>query len=187
MVAQAVDFRLPGRVRAQHVKDGAGLVDGIAAHPGARGVRPLARHGNLGAQRALAPAFDLAGAGLHQHGEVPGQQFRAVAAQPQQPVTVGRDLLAVIEDVRDVPAGRGQAGGEPELHGQPRFHVRGPAAVQTGTLKTSGRLPATGTVSTWPARITRSARPSVVRATIELPSRCTVRCGSDLRRPRWRR
>src|SRR5208337_5626770 len=61
VVTQAVDLRLPGRVRAQHVEDGAGLVDGIAAHPRARGVRALARHGNLGAQRALAPAFDLAG------------------------------------------------------------------------------------------------------------------------------
>ena len=59
VVAQAVDLRLPGRVRAQHVQDGAGLVDGVAAHPGARGVRPLARHHDLGAQRALAAAFDL--------------------------------------------------------------------------------------------------------------------------------
>ena len=140
MVAQAVDLRLPGRVRAQHVKDGAGLVDGVAAHPGARGVRPLARHDDLGAQRALAAAFDLAGTGLHQHGEVAGQEFRAMAAQPQQPVAVSRDLLAVIEDVGDVPAGRGQAGGEAELHRQPRFHVRGPAAEQAGALDARGQV-----------------------------------------------
>ena len=41
-----------------------------------------------------------------------------------------------------------------------------------------GRFPATGTVSMCPARMTRSARPSSVRATIVWPSRLTVRCGS---------
>jgi hypothetical protein len=130
VVAQPVDLRLPGRVLPQHVKDGGGLVDGVAAHPGARGVRALARHRDLGAQGALAAALDLAGTRLHQHGEVTGQQVRAVPAQPQQPVAVGRDLLAVVEDVGDVPVRLGQAGGQPQLHRHPRFHVGGPAAVQ---------------------------------------------------------
>ena len=62
-----------------------------------------------------------------------GQEFRAVAAQPQQPVALGRDLFAVVEDVGDVPAGRGQRG-QPELHRDPGFHIRGPAAVQARAL-----------------------------------------------------
>jgi hypothetical protein len=135
VVAQPVDLRLPGRVRAQHLEDLGGLVDGVPAHPRARGVRPLARHRDLGPQRALAAALDLARARLHQHREVAGQQVRAVAAQPQQPVAVGRDLLAVVEDVGDVPARRGQAGRQPQLHGHPRLHVGGAAAVQAGAVE----------------------------------------------------
>ncbi len=41
----------------------------------------------------------------------------------------------------------------------------------------AGRLPAIGTVSMCPASTTRSGRPSVVRATTALPSRCTSRYG----------
>jgi len=140
VVAQAVDFRLAGRVPAQHVEDGGGVVNGVAAHPRPRGVRSLAGHGDLGPQRALAAALDLGRTRLHQHGEVAGQELRAVAAQPQQPVAVGRDLLAVVEDVRDVPAGRGEAGGQPELHRHPRFHVRGPAAVEAGAVEARGEV-----------------------------------------------
>ena len=55
-----------------------------------------------------------------------------------------------------------------------------PQPYRRGPSTRDGRLPATGTVSTCPARITRSGRPSVVLATIVLPSRCTVRCGSGL-------
>ena len=135
MVAQPVDLGLAGRVGAQHPEHGGGLVDGVAAHPGARGVGPLARHRDLGAQRALAAAFDLARARLHQHGEVAGQQVRAVAAQPQQPVAVGRDLLAVVEDVGDVPARLGQPGRQPQLHGHARLHVGGAAAVQLAAVE----------------------------------------------------
>src|SRR5215471_787165 len=41
-----------------------------------------------------------------------------------------------------------------------------------------GRLPAIGTVSMWPATITRCGRPRLVRATTVFPSLCTDRCGS---------
>jgi hypothetical protein len=135
VVAQPVDFRLPGRVPAQHVQDGAGFVDGVASHPGTRGVRPLPGRGDLRPQRALAAAFDFRRTRFHQHREVAGQQFRAAAAQPQQPVTVGGDLLAVVEHVRHVPGRRGQAGREPQLHRHPGFHVGGAAAVQPGALE----------------------------------------------------
>jgi hypothetical protein len=58
-----------------------------------------------------------------------------MAAQPQQPVTVGGDLLAVVEHVGHVPGRRGQAGREPQLHRHPGFHVGGAAAVQPGPLE----------------------------------------------------
>jgi hypothetical protein len=135
VVAQPVDVRLPGRVPAQHVQDGAGFVDGVAAHPGTRGVRPLPGRGDLSPQRALAAAFDFRRTRLQQHREVAGQQFRAMAAQPQQPVPVGGDLLAVVEHVGHVPGGRGQAGREPQLHRHPGLHVGGAAAVQPGTFE----------------------------------------------------
>ncbi len=134
VVAQPVDLRLPGGVRAQHGEDAVRLVDRVAAHPGPRGVGPLAGGGHFGPQRALAAALDPARARLHQHGEVAGQQFRGAAAQPQQPVALGRDLLALVEDVGDVPARRGQVRGQPELHRDPGLHVGGAAAVQPGPV-----------------------------------------------------
>jgi hypothetical protein len=76
-------------------------------------MRPLARDGDLGAQRALASPLDLAGAGLHQDREVTGEQFRAVPAEPQQPVALGGDLLAVVKDVRNIPDGRAEVRGQP--------------------------------------------------------------------------
>jgi len=135
VVAQPVHVRLAGRVPAQHVQDRPGFVNGVASHPGTRGVRPLPGHGDLRPQRALAAALDFRRTRLHQHREVAGQQFRAAAAQPQQPVTAGGDLLAVVEHVGHVPGGRGQAGREPQLHRHPGFHVGGAAAVQPGPVE----------------------------------------------------
>jgi len=129
-VAQPVHLGLPGDVAGQQVEDGARLVDRVAPHPGARGVRPRARHGDLCAQRALAAALDLAAGRLHQHGEVAGEQVRAAAGQPQQPVAFGFDLLAVVEHVRDVPGRRVQRGGQPQLHRHAGFHVGRAAAEQ---------------------------------------------------------
>jgi hypothetical protein len=139
-VAQPVDLRLPGRVGAQHGQDVARLVDRVAAHPGARGVRPPPGGGHLGAERALAPAFDLARARLHQHREVAGQQVGAGPAQPQQPVALGLDLLALVEDVGDVTARRGEVRGQPELDRDPRLHVGRAAAVQPGPLGAGGQV-----------------------------------------------
>jgi hypothetical protein len=138
VVAQPVDVRLPGRVAAQHVQDRAGFVDGVASHPGTRGVRPLPGRSDLRPQRALAAALDFRRTRLHQHREVAGQQLRATAAQPQQPVTVGGDLLAVVEHVGHVPGGRGQAGREPQLHRHPGLHVGAAAAVQPRPVEPGG-------------------------------------------------
>ena len=134
VVAKPVDLRLPRHVRAQHGEDVARLVDGVAAHPGARGMRALPGRGHLGPERALASAFDLARARLHQHGEITGEQARGGAAQPQQPVALGRDLFALVEHVGHVPAGRGQVGGQPQLHRHPGLHVGRAAAVQPGSV-----------------------------------------------------
>jgi hypothetical protein len=140
VVAQPVDLRLARHVRTQHGEDVGRLVDGVAAHPGARGVRPLPGGGHLGPQRALASAFDEALGRLHQHGEVPGEQGRGGPAQPQQPVALGRDLFAFVEHVGHVPAWRRQVRGQPELHGHPGFHVRRAAAVQPGPVGAGGQV-----------------------------------------------
>jgi hypothetical protein len=140
MVAQRVDLRLAGHVRTQHGEDVGRLVDGVAAHPGARGMRPLPGGGHLGPQRALASAFDKTRGRLHQHGEVPGEERRGGPAQPQQPVALGRDLLAFVEHVGHVPAGRGQVRGQPELYRHPSLHVGRAAAVQPGPVGAGGQV-----------------------------------------------
>ena len=80
-------------------------------------MRPLADGGDVGPQRALAARLDQRGRRLEEHREVAGQQFRCTAAQPEQPVAFGRDLLAVVEHVGNIAGRRGDRGGEPELHG----------------------------------------------------------------------
>jgi len=133
-VAQAVDVRFPGHVGTQHGEDVARFVDGVAAHPGARGVRPLPGGGHLGPERALAAAFDLARTRLHQHRDVTGEQARGGAAQPEQPVAVGGDLFALVEHVGHVPAGCGQVRGQPQLNRHPGLHIGRAAAVQPGPV-----------------------------------------------------
>ena len=69
-------------------------------------------------------------------------------------------------------------GGEPQLHARPRPSCRpcrGRAARSPS--RRVGRFggSVSGTVSMWPARTTRSGRPSSVRATTVLPSRVTSR------------
>ncbi len=135
VVPQPFHLGFPRGVTAQHVEDRAGLVDRVAAHPGAGGVRPLADGGDVGPQRALAARLDQRGRGLEQHREVAGQQFRRTVAQPEQPVAFGCHLLAVVEHVGDVPGRRGDRGGEPELDGDPRLHVRAAAAEQPLALE----------------------------------------------------
>lgn len=44
-----------------------------------------------------------------------------------------------------------------------------------------GRLPATGTVSMWPASMTRDGRPRWVRASTASPLRITSKCGACAR------
>ena len=103
-------------------------------------MRPLPGGGHLGPQRALAAALDQARARLHQHGEVTGEQVRGGAAQPQQPVALGRDLLALVEDIGHVPARRGHVRGQPELHRDPGLHVRRAAAVHPVTVGAGGQV-----------------------------------------------
>jgi hypothetical protein len=53
----------------------------------------------------------------------------------------------------------------------PDFMSEVPQPYSRAPSARDGRLPATGTVSMCPARMTRSGRPSSVRATIVSPSR----------------
>ena len=117
VVGQPVDVGLAGLVVAQDAEDRAGVVDGVAAHPGPGAVRALPGDRDLRPQRALAAALDHPAGRLHQHGEVAGQLVRHRPAQPQQPVALGLDFLAVVEHVGHVtgrsgdqwrPAGAGR-------------------------------------------------------------------------------
>jgi hypothetical protein len=140
VIPQPVDFGFSRGVRAQDVQDGARLVDRVAPHPRPGGVRPLPGRGDLGPQRPLAAAFDLRRARLHQDREVAGQEFRAAPAQPQQPVTVSGDFLAVVEHVRDVAGRGGEPGGQLELDRHSGFHVGRAAAVEPGSLRVRGQV-----------------------------------------------
>ncbi len=60
----------------------------------------------------------------------------------------------------------------------PAFMSQLPQPYSSPPSVRDGRLPATGTVSMWPASATRSLRPRLVRATTTLPLRSVSRCAS---------
>jgi hypothetical protein len=103
-------------------------------------VRALAAGGDLSPHGALASALDDRTGGLHQHRQVTAEHIGAVAGQPQQPVAFGLDLLAVVEDVGDVRARRGQPGGQPQRDRHPGLHVAAPAAVEQAVLAAGGKV-----------------------------------------------
>ena len=150
-------------------------VDGVAAHPRPRRVGPLPAQADLHPQRALAPGLQLAAGGLAEDRHVAGEQVGPVAQQVGQAVVLGGDLLARVEDVGDVDRGIGDRlraapasrPGRPSCPALPRPHSTSPSMRGSA-------LPFTGTVSVWPARITRSNGPRWVRATRLAPTRSTV-------------
>ena len=88
----------------------------------------------------------------------PASQLGVAAAEPEQAVALGLDLLAVVEDVGDVAARRGQRGGQLAARPPPRPSCREvPQPYSRSPSTRLGRLPATGTVSRCPAITTRSA------------------------------
>ena len=76
-------------------------------------MRSLPAGDDVRAQGALAAALDHGARRLEQHGEISGEQFRPCPAQPEQPVALSLDLLAVVEHVGHI------AGRTGELRGQP--------------------------------------------------------------------
>src|SRR5690606_27135787 len=147
--------------------------------PGA--VRALAGDPDVGAERALAAALDHPVGRLHEHGEVGRQPVGVLARHPGEAVARGLDLLAVVEDVRDVAHRVGHRGGELSATATPAFMSEVPHPYSRPPSTRLGRLPATGTVSRWPAITTRSPRPRFVRATTVLPDLSTFRCGCPAR------
>ena len=129
-ILQPVDHWCPRLVAAQHVEHRSRRVDRVRAHPGPGRVRPLARHGHVGPQRALAAALDAAVGRLQQDREVAGQEVGLGSAHNAEPVTGRLDLLAVVEHVGHVVHRLRHRRGQPQLHGDAGLHVRGPASVQ---------------------------------------------------------
>ena len=106
-------------------------VDRVHALPGAPGVGGHALGAQPEPQGPVAPALDGPVGGLQQHREV--RVIHQPGLLPQQPAQAGGlrgHLLVVVEHVGDVPARRGQGGGQGQLHRDPALHVRGPAPVQ---------------------------------------------------------
>src|SRR5690606_8141170 len=61
-----------------------------------------------------------------------------VPGEPAQPVPLGVDLLAVVEDVGEVVHRLGEGGGQPQLHRDAALHVGGAAPVEPVVLAPGG-------------------------------------------------
>ena len=119
----------------------------------------------------------------------PASQSGWCSARRRRPLRGGLDLFVVVARRRsDRWSGSATVAARCSMRGHAGLHVRGAAAVEPAAIRRDGTLPAIGTVSRWPARMTRRARPSSVNATTASPSRSTCRCGSRRERlPRRRR
>ena len=187
-VVQALDLDLARLVGLQPGEHAPGLVDGVAAVPGARGVR---RHA---ARQSPRPAACRCSRPRSRRPSAPAgrrsrpRASRARAGDPAEAVALRLDLLAVVEDVGDVTERLGQRRRHPSCTATPPFMSTVPRPTQQVPLAPGREVRRRrGTVSMWPASTTRSGRPRAVRATTALPSRITSRWPSAAARPRWRR
>src|SRR5690606_36832810 len=74
-VDETIDLDLVGPVRGEPLEHGGGGVDGVIAHPGARGVGATTAGRDVDADRAVASALDLAARGLAVDREIRLEQF----------------------------------------------------------------------------------------------------------------
>src|SRR3954451_11475623 len=98
-------------------------VNGVAAHPRPRAVRPDAHERHVEAHRALAARFEHAVGRFAQDGDVAAQQLGPIAGDVPEAVVLAHDLLARVEHVRHVDRGLVDGRRQLELHGQTALHV----------------------------------------------------------------
>ena len=140
-VLQPVDLDTARLVRRQQVEHRGERVDRVGPAPGTSRVGTLAGGAQLDPHGALAAGLDAGVGGLHQDGEVPGQQLGSLARDPSEPVVDRRDLLGVVEHVGDVAHGVGGGRGQRQGHRHPALHVAGPQAPQDVVLQACGQVP----------------------------------------------
>ena len=140
VVLEPVHLGLPRLVLAQPLQDFGGLVDGVVAHPGPGAVCPHAARHHVDPHGALAAALDDGGGGLHQHREVGLEPLRPRAGDPLQPVALELDLLALVQEQRQVAVRLGQLGGRTQDHRAAALHVTGPQAQQPVAVQPSGEV-----------------------------------------------
>jgi len=115
-------------------------VDGVVAEPRAPRVGRAAGRGDLEAAGALAAALDGGARGLHEDGEVGGEDGRVDPGDAAEAVEVAGDLLVVVEDPGHVvPRGR-QGRGEAERHRDATLHVTAAAPVDAPVDQAAGQV-----------------------------------------------
>src|SRR5690606_28434124 len=102
---------------------GGGGVNGVLAHPGARGVGATTAGGDVDTDRAVASSLDLAARGLAEDREVRLAQFRVLAHEAAETAATGGDLCVIVPDPRDVDGGLDELHGEREHDGTAALHV----------------------------------------------------------------
>src|SRR5690606_14469708 len=140
VVLQPVDHRPPRLIGVEPGQYGLDAVDGVDPEPRPGAVGALAGDPDVGADRALAAALDDPAGGLHQHREVGGEPVGVLFRDALEAVQLGRDLLAVVEDVRDVAHRVGHRGRQLQRDRHPGLHVGGAAAVEPVTLDPAGQV-----------------------------------------------
>jgi hypothetical protein len=80
-------------------------------------------------QGALTAGFDVAAGGLAEDRDVAAQPVRQFPVDPAQSVGTGLDLLAVVQDQRDVVNRLVEGRGQVQEHRVTGLHVRGAATV----------------------------------------------------------
>ena len=130
VVFQPVDVDDARLVAREPVEDVGGVVNGVVTQPGAGRMCRQAGQLDGDPHRALAATLDAGVGRLAEHREIGGQQFWVLPAEDTETVFVGVDLLVVVEDPADVPAGGRQRLRGGELNGHPALHVAGAATPE---------------------------------------------------------
>jgi hypothetical protein len=92
-------------------------------------VRPRAGGAHPHAQRALAAGLDESPRRFAEDGDIGVEPVRHVALDDAESVVLGGDLLAVVEDQRQVVAGLHQRRGQVQEDGVARLHIHAAATV----------------------------------------------------------
>ena len=140
VVLEAVDLdrlRLVGREPGQ---DLGRVMDRVVAAPRTGGVGRDARGHDVDPHRPLAAALDAPVGRLEEHGEVTGQQVRAVRPDPGQAVELGLDLLALVEQEGQVPLRLGDLPRDLQHDRHATLHVDRAATPQLVTDETGGQV-----------------------------------------------